>query len=75
MFDCEDNWGNLVASGDFLDFYCEIQHKEQGHFKGKFLDPSSSKPKKYKQPTLFESKASIIENKINSYIPTKYRIK
>ena len=75
LFDCEDNWGNLVASGDFLDFYCEIQHKEQGHFEGKFLDPSSSKPKKYKQPTLFESKASIIENKINSYIPTKYRIK
>ena len=68
LFDCDDKWGKIIESGDFLDFYDEKLHAKQGHHKNKFLDPT-----KYKQPSLWESKAHKIEGKLDYYIPTKYR--
>lgn len=74
LYDSEENFGEVIPSGDFVeDFYCEHLHANQGHTTKKFLDPSVSKAQSYRQPSLFENRVSKIDNKLNSYIPAKYR--
>ena len=75
LFDSDENWGELIPSGDFIEYYDEKLHEKQGHLKNTFLDPTSKTPKTYRQPTLWETKISKIDKSLNSYIPAKYRAK
>ncbi len=65
LFDVHDEWGELVESGDFLDYYSEDIHKQQGHDGMKYAQP---KPK-FKKPLPVN-----YEFEFENYLPTKYRM-
>jgi hypothetical protein len=60
LFDVHENWGEVVESGDFLDWYSPAKHKKQGHNGMQYARP---KPTQHTGQYAFEK-----------YLPTKHRL-
>lgn len=60
LFDVHEGWGEVVPSGDFLDYYSEEKHKQQGHDGMNYAKRVAMRPN--------------TEFPFEKYLPTKYRI-
>ena len=61
LFDIHENWGEVVETGDFLDWYSETTHKAQGHDGMNYAKP---------KPAIRPNQQFAFEK----YLPTKYRV-
>ena len=61
LFDIHENWGEVVETGDFLDWYSESTHKAQGHDGMNYAKP---------KPAMRPNQQFAFEK----YLPTKYRV-